>query len=160
MTDFLHKAGFFGINANFAADMTLLLSMLVALLFSVGFFLARKGMYDTHKWVQTSGAILNIVLVLWLMILPYRDFIVRDTGGPRESIFYSVTMLHAIIGFFAFVFGNFVVLRGHKLVPLKLRFENYVPYMRAAYALYLTTTFLGIWVYWTWFVTTAKPPIF
>lgn len=160
MNDLLHSAGFLGTNANFAADMTLVLSILVALLFSVGFYLARQGKYDTHKWVQTSGALLNIVLVLWLMILPYRDFIVRDRGGPREGIFYAVTMLHAVIGFFAFVFGNFVVLRGHKLMPRKLRFDNYVPYMRTAYGLYITTTLLGLWVYWTWFVTTAKPPIF
>jgi hypothetical protein len=160
MTDILHNPGFFGTNANFAADMTLLLSIVVAILFSIGFYLARKGKYDTHKWVQTSGAVLNIILVLWLMILPYRDFIVRDSGGPRESIFYTVTIVHALVGFVAFTFGNFVVLRGHKLVPKALRFNNYVPFMRTAYALYMTTTFLGIWVYATWFITVSKPPLF
>ena len=160
MNDLLHRPGFLGTNANFAADMTLLLSLLVALLFSFGFYLARRGRYDAHKWVQTSGAVLNIILVLWLMILPYRDFILRDSGGPREGIFYTVTTIHAIVGFFAFVFGNFVVLRGHSLVPQRLRFNNYVPYMRSAYALYIITTLLGVGVYWTWFVTTSKPPVF
>ncbi len=160
MNDILHRDGFFGTNANFAADMTLLLSLLVAVLFSFGFLLARRGKYETHKWVQTSGAVLNIILVLWLMILPYRDFILRDSGGPRENSFYMVTMLHAGIGFLAFVFGNFVVLRGHKLVPKILRFENYIPYMRTAFALYISTTLLGVWVYWTWFVTTSNTPTF
>lgn len=160
MTDLLHSDGFFGTAANFAADMTLLLSMIVALLFSIGFYLARKEKYGAHKWIQTSGAVLNIILVLWLMILPYRDFIVRDRGGPRESVFYSVTMLHAAVGFFAFIFGNFVVLRGHGLMPKKLKFNNYKPYMRTAYGLYITTTLLGIWVYVTWFITVNKPPVF
>ena len=160
MTEFLHRPGILGTNANFAADMTLLMSIAVAILFSIGFYLARRGRYDIHKWVQTSGAILNIILVLWLMLLPYRDFIIRDTGGPRESIFYAVTSLHAIVGFFAFSFGNFVVLRGHKLVPRQLRFNNYKPFMRSAYGLYIVTTVLGVWVYWTWFIVITKTPIF
>ncbi|MBI3160457.1 MAG: DUF420 domain-containing protein [Chloroflexi bacterium] len=160
MTDLLHSPGFLGTNANFAADMTLVMSILVALIFSVGYWLAKRGKYDTHKWVQTSGAILNIILVLWLMILPYRDFVVRDAGGPRPSVFYYATTIHATVGFFAFVFGNFVVLRGHKLVPQKLRFNKYKPYMRTAYTLYILTTLLGIWVYVTWFVTIGNPPVY
>jgi uncharacterized membrane protein YozB (DUF420 family) len=160
VTDFLHQPGFLGTNANFAADMTLTLSLLVITLFSVGFYLAIKGKYDTHKWVQTAGAVLNVILVLWLMILPYRDFIIRDNGGPREPIFYQVTMLHAGLGVLAFLLGNFVVLRGHKLVPKFMRFENYKPVMRTAYALYFLTTILGVWVYYTWFVVTSKPPVF
>lgn len=160
MTDLLHRPGFLGTNANFAADMTLTLSLLVVILFSIGFYLARKGRYDTHKWVQTGGALLNIILVLWLMLLPYRDFILRDSGGPREAIFYRVTSLHALVGLCAFLFGNFVVLRGHNLMPQKLRFNNYKPFMRTAYGLYLATTCLGLWTYFTWFVTTAKPPVY
>ena len=160
MTEFLHQPGFLGTNANFAADMTLVLSVLVATLFSVGFYLARKRRYDTHKWVQTSGAVLNVILVLWLMLLPYRDFVLRDSGGPREAVFYSVTSLHALVGLVAFVFGNFVVLRGHKLVPKQLRFKKYKPFMRTAYGLYMTTTALGLGVYYIWFVATAKPPVF
>lgn len=160
MVDLLHAPGFLGTNANFAADMTLVLSILVAVIFTVGYWLARKEKYEVHKWVQTAGAVLNIILVLWLMILPYRDFIVRDSGGPRESVFYYVTTIHATVGFFAFVFGNFVVLRGHKLVPQALRFNKYKPYMRTAYALYMLSTLLGVWVYVTWFVTIGNPPTF
>jgi len=160
MNDLLHAKGFFGTSANWAADMTLLLSLLVALLFSIGYYLARKGKYEIHKWVQTSGAIINIILVLWLMLLPYRDFIVRDSGGPRESIFYTVTIIHAVVGIFAFVLGNFVVLRGHNFVPKIFQFNNYKPFMRIAYGLYMVTTILGTWVYFVWFVVTANTPSF
>lgn len=161
MTDFLHQPGFLGTNANFAADFTLVLSILVAIIFTFGYYLARvRHNYDAHKWVQTVGAVVNIVLVVWLMLLPYRDFIVRDSGGPRETIFYYVTTAHAVVGFFAFFFGNFVVLRGHKLMPQKLRFNNYKPFMRTAYTLYMVTTALGVWTYYTWFVTVANTPAF
>lgn len=160
MTEFLHLPGFLGTNANMAADLTLSLSLLAMLLFSFGFYLAIKGHYDTHKWVQTAGALLNVILVLWMMLLPYRDFILRDQGGPREQLFYSITMLHAGVGLLAFVLGNFVVLRGHKLVPKALQFNNYKLFMRTAYTLYFITTVLGVTVYYTWFVLTANPPTF
>ena len=54
MTEFLHQPGFLGTNANFAADMTLVLSVLVATLFSVGFYLARKGRYDTQASAHSN----------------------------------------------------------------------------------------------------------
>ena len=179
MTDLLHAPGFLGTNANFAADMTLLLSILVALIFTYGAYLAKKAqsieakipkgepgreqaglLFTRHRWVQTSGALLNLILVFWLMLLPYRDFVIRDSGGPRESLFYIATTVHAVVGFFAFVFGKYVVLRGNNLMIPALRFNNYKPYMRLAYIGYMLTTMLGIWVYVTWFVTVANPPVF
>ncbi len=127
---------------------------------SLGYYFVIRKQYHLHKWFQTGGVLLNVVLVLWLMILPYRDFIVRDSGGPRESAFYVVTTIHAVIGALAFFFGIFVVLRGHNLVPQVLRFSHYKLFMRTAYGLYMVATALGVWTYWTWFVTTAKPPVF
>jgi hypothetical protein len=160
MIDILHQPGFLGTNANFAADATLLVSIIVALLLTLGFYLARKGKYDLHKWLQTIAAMLNLIMVLWLMVLPFRDFILRDSGGPRLSIFYSVTSVHALVGLAAVLFGNFVVLRGHKLVPKFLRFQNYKTPMRIAYGLYLLNTMVGLWVYITWFITIPNPPVF
>jgi hypothetical protein len=42
MTGILHQPGFLGTNANFAADLTLVLMLLIAVLFTVGFILARQ----------------------------------------------------------------------------------------------------------------------
>lgn len=160
MVEFLHQPGFLGTHANMAADMTLSLSLLIITLFSVGFYLAVKGKYEIHKWVQTTGAVLNVILVLWLMLLPYLHLIIRDEGGPRETIFYQATMLHAGVGLLAFVLGNFVVLRGHKLVPKFLQFKNYKLFMRTAYGLYLTTTILGVALYYIWYVVIENYPVF
>jgi len=160
MEGILHNPGFLGTNANFAADMTLVIMLLIAALFTVGFALARAEKYTAHRWVQTAGALLNLIMVLWLMVLPFRDFIVRDIGGPRPNIFYTVTTLHAVFGFSAVVFGLFVVLRGNNLMIKPLRFDNYKPYMRIAYALYMLTTLIGIWVYVTWFVTIPVAPAY
>lgn len=160
MDNLMHAPGFLGTNANFAADATLLIMLTTAIIFSIGFYLARKQSYGRHKWVQTLGAALNLIMVLWMMLLPFRDFIIRDKGGPREGFFYAVTAFHALVGLSATIFGLYVVLRGHKLMPKVLSFNNYKPYMRLAYALYLAATILGVAVYLIWFVFTSSTPTF
>lgn len=122
--------------------------------------MALRRRYEIHRWLQTIGAVLNIILVLWLMILPYRDFVAPGVPGRLEERFYWVTTLHAIVGFFAFTFGNFVVLRGNGLMIGALKFNNYKPFMRVAYLLYMATTLLGVWVYFTWFVNNPNPPLY
>jgi uncharacterized membrane protein YozB (DUF420 family) len=154
--ELFHTPGFFGTHANFFADVTLVAMLVTATLFSVGFYLAR----NSHKWTQTLGALINLILVLWMMILPYRDFIIQDQGGPRENFFYNVTMLHAFIGLSATIFGLYVVLRGYNIMPKFLRFHNYKPFMRAAYSLYLAATLLGVAVYLAWYVFTELPPTY
>lgn len=160
MVELLHRPGFLGTAGNFATDATLVLMLAVALLFSIGFALARMGKYEAHRWVQTSGAVLSSGLVLWLMILPYRDFILPGLPGRLAEPFYAVTTLHALVGAVAFPFGAFVVLRGHQLVPARLRFRNYKLYMRTAYGLYMAAIALGILVYIVWFVVNPDPPTF
>ena len=160
MTELLHSNGFLGTNANFAADMTLILMLAVAALFTVGLFLARAKNYKTHRWVQTTAAALNLLLVLWMMVLPFRDFVVLDQGGPRPSLFYVVTTLHATIGSFGVLFGVFVALRGNELMVKPLKFNNYKAFMRISYAAYMLATLVGIWVYVTWFVTIPNPPTY
>jgi uncharacterized membrane protein YozB (DUF420 family) len=160
MTELMHQPGFLGTNANWTADMTLIVMLSIAALFTIGFALARAEKYTIHRWVQTTGAVLNLIMVLWLMVLPFYGFVIRDSGGPRPGIFYAVTAVHAVIGLSAVLFGMFVVLRGNNLMIESLRFNNYKPIMRIAYALYMLATLVGVWVYVTWFVTIPNPPIF
>jgi hypothetical protein len=49
MDALLHQPGFFGTRANFAADMTLLISILVAMLFTYGVQLACQEKFQTHR---------------------------------------------------------------------------------------------------------------
>ena len=83
MNELLHRPGFLGTSANFAADMTLVLSLLVVLIFTAGFLAARREKYRLHGRIQTIGALLNLALVLWMMLLPYRDFVLREISPPR-----------------------------------------------------------------------------
>ena len=160
MIQFLHQPGFLGTHANRAADITLVIMLFVAGLFSLGVMLARRRHFLAHRWVQTSAVTLNLIMVLWMMVLPFRDFILRDKGGPRPLNFYTVASLHALVGVVGILFGVFVALRGNGLVPKALQFNNYKLFMRIAYGFYMGVTLLGLWVYLTWFVLVPNPPVY
>lgn len=160
MEDFIHQPGFLGSGANFATDVALVLMVLIAITFSIGFWLARRQRYEAHKWFQTAGGIVSLGLVVWLMVLPYRDFVVPGLRDRLAEPFFWLTSLHALIGAVALPFGLFVILRGHNLVPPALRFDNYKPFMRWAYGLFMVTILLGFGVYVVWFVTNPNPPTF
>lgn len=160
MEDLMHRPGFMGTGANLLTDVALVLMALVAVIFTVGFVLARKGKYEAHRWVQTGGGVLTMVLVLWLMVLPYRDFVLSGLPERLPEPFYWVTTLHAVVGAVALPFGMFVILRGHGLVPKALQFSDYRLFMRLAYGLFMLTILIGFAVYVVWFVTNPNPPSF
>ena len=161
MTELLHRPGFLGTSANWAADMTLVASAVVVLLLTIGVLLAVRGQYRAHRLFQTSAATLNAILVLWLMVLPFRDFVAPATnpaGLPLSAI--ATTRIHAAVGTIALVFGLFVTLRANNLMPRFLRFNNYKAYMRVAYLLYMLASLIGLFVYITWFVGNPSPPLY
>jgi uncharacterized membrane protein YozB (DUF420 family) len=157
MDAIFHRPGFLGTTANFAADMTLVAMLLIAALFTAGTALAKARRYDAHRGFQSTAAVLNAVFVLWMMILPLRDFVARDFMGARPAHFYWVALVHGLIGFFGLTFGLFVTARGNNLVPKPLRFRDYKSFMRVSYTLYMLATLIGLGVYLSWFVFNPVP---
>jgi uncharacterized membrane protein YozB (DUF420 family) len=147
MINFLNQPGFLGTHAPFISDLTLILILLTAILFTIGWQLARRKHFEAHRWVQTSSASLNAVVVLVVMI---RSFVVHILPGIPGKLLqgdYAVTTVHALVGATGLLLGIFVVMRANGLVPKALRFKKYKPFMRTAYALYMTATLLGVFVY-------------
>jgi uncharacterized membrane protein YozB (DUF420 family) len=147
MISFLNRPGFLGTHAPFLSDLTLILILLTAVLFTIGWQLARHKHFEAHRWVQTSSACLNAIVVLVVMI---RSFVIHILPGIPAKLLqgdYAVTTVHAIIGASGLLLGIFVVLRGNELVPKSLRFKKYKPFMRTAYALYMAATLMGVIVY-------------
>jgi uncharacterized membrane protein YozB (DUF420 family) len=147
MINFINGPGFLGTHAPFISDLTLILILITAILFTIGWQLARHKHFEAHRWVQTSSATLNAVVVLVVMI---RSFVLHILPGIPAKLLqgdYAVTTIHALVGATGLLLGIFVVLRGNGLVPQALRFKKYKPFMRTAYALYMTATLLGVIVY-------------
>lgn len=145
--DFYLFPGFLGTRATFGPDLALVLILISSALFTVGWRLAVHKHYDVHRWVQTSAAILNALVVLVVMVGSFWGFTLPEI--PRNFVRPSVwaTTVHALIGTLGFLLGSFVALRANKLVPQKLRFKNYKLFMRTSYTLYMLAAVVGAAVY-------------
>lgn len=147
MKSLIIPQGFLGTNAPFISDLTLILILITAISFTVGWQLARHKKFEAHRWVQTATACLNAVIVLSVMIKSFVVHILPGIPGKLAQGDYAVTTTHAIVGAIGLLLGIFVVLRANKLVPKALRFKNYKLFMRTAYTLYMLATLLGVIVY-------------
>lgn len=147
MIKFLGRPGFLGTRAAFYSDLTLVLILLTAIMFTIGWQLARHKHYTAHRWVQTVTASLNALVVLIVMVTSFVIHILPGIPAKLLEGSYGVTTVHAFVGLCGLLLGIFVVLRANKLVPQGLRFKKYKPFMRTSYALYMLATFIGVIVY-------------
>ena len=147
MKDFLTDPGFLGTKATLRSDLTLVLILVSAVLFTIGVVLAKRQRYQAHRWVQTSSAILNALVVVISMVTSYIIYILPGIPAKLGEGDYAVTSIHAIIGTIGLLFGVWVTLVGNKLMPKGLSFTNYKLYMRWAYGLYMLSTLGGVIVY-------------
>jgi uncharacterized membrane protein YozB (DUF420 family) len=152
MTGFLIGPGFLGTGATFRSDVTLILILVTAALFTFGWRLAVRKRYEPHRWMQTLAAILNTTVVLITMISSFLIHILPGIPQKLNTGDYAVTTVHALVGMVGLVVGVFVVLRANKLVPKALRFRNYKLFMRISYCLYMLATLLGVVVYFIVYV--------
>jgi uncharacterized membrane protein YozB (DUF420 family) len=147
MTGFLNSPGFLGTNATFHSDATLILIVVTAVLFTIGWQLAFRKRYKLHRWVQTSAVILNTVVVLVAMVSSFVIYILPGIPAKLNEGSYGVTTIHAFVGLIGVVLGVFIVLRMNNLVPKAIQFSNYKLFMRTSYLIYMVATLLGVVVY-------------
>ena len=147
MQALLTGTGFLGTRAPLHSDLSLILILFSAALFTIGCRLAVRKNYEAHRWIQTTAAIVNTVVVLLVMIASFIIYILPGIPGKLLEGTYGVTTVHAFIGMLGMLLGMFVVLRANGLVPHRLRFQNYKLFMRTAYALYMLATLIGVIVY-------------
>jgi len=143
----LTGAGFLGTHAPFHSDLSLILILISAILFTIGWRLAVGKRFGAHRWIQTTAVIVNTIAVLAVMIPAFILYILPGIPGKLLEGSYGVTTIHAIIGAIGLILGIFVVLRANGLVPQRLRFRNYKLFMRTSYILYMLATVMGVIVY-------------
>ena len=130
-----------------AAVVSLAVVLVATVLLTVGWRLAVRGRYEAHRWVQTVAACLNAALVLGWMIRSFVDNVWPQLPARLGQTPYAVATSHAVAGAIGVAFGSFVALRANELVPARLAFRDYKPFMRASYALYLLATLTGVVLY-------------
>jgi uncharacterized membrane protein YozB (DUF420 family) len=147
MFSYLEAHGFLGTKAGLGADLTLVLSIVAAVLFTIGVVLAKRGKLEAHGRMQTAAVCLNAILVLLWMVRSLVVYILPEIPAKLGERSYAVTTVHAVAGLIGVLLGVFIVLRANDLVPLKLRFTDYKPWMRISYVLYMLATLGGVVAY-------------
>jgi plastocyanin/uncharacterized membrane protein YozB (DUF420 family) len=122
----------------------------------VGMVLARRGKYSAHKYCQTSVMLLNLVMIFLIMAPSFHKQVQPQLPGGLKEPYYLVPYVHAILGTIAEVLGLYIVLvAATKLVPRKLRFKRYKPWMRTELALWWIVVLLGVTIYCIWYIGTS-----
>jgi uncharacterized membrane protein YozB (DUF420 family) len=147
VSDLLQQTQLLGLTTPLGANVSLVVMLIAAMLFTIGWRLAVRKQYDAHRWVQTVAVCLNAALVLAWMVRYFVLYVAPEIPARLSEASYAIPTVHAVVGAIGLVLGVFVALRGNELVPKSLRFTDYKAFMRTSYAVYMLATILGVLVY-------------
>jgi uncharacterized membrane protein YozB (DUF420 family) len=138
------------------SQITLLIYVLVLLpLMLLGFYFARRKMFNQHKLTMTTIFIANWVLIAWVMSPSYREA-VSVPNADFSSIFLILPTIHMILGVIAQLTATYLVILMwtertplEKLVPFRIK--NIKTPMRITLSIWIITILLGLGIYSTWY---------
>lgn len=149
--------GFLGTGATFRADLNLVVQVAMGFALLFGMALARRGNYRAHKYCQSSVMILNLLMIFLIMAPSFHKQVQPQVPGGLKEAYYLVPYIHATLGTIAEVLGLYIVLvAATKLLPKKLRFRRYKPWMRTELALWWLVIVIGLSTYYIWYIAASK----
>lgn len=149
--------GFLGMGATFSADLNLVVQVAMGVALLMGAVLAREKRFVAHQYCQSSVMVLNLVMIGLVMAPSFqRQVSPQGVGGLREG-YSAVAMTHAVLGTTAELLGIYIVLvASTNLVPKRVRFKRYKPWMKTALILWWVVVLFGVGAYVVWYA--APPP--
>jgi Plastocyanin len=149
--------GFLGTGATFRADLNLVVQLLMGLALVVGMLLARRKQFRAHKYCQTSVMLLNLLMIFLIMRPSFHKQVEPQLPDGLNEAYYLLPFVHATLGTIAEALGIYIVLvAATKIVPKKLRFKRYKPWMRTELALWWAVVVIGICTYYVWYIAPAS----
>ena len=122
----------------------------VTLLIGAGF--ARRKRYRVHAVMQTTVLLLNLVMIATVMWPSTVQQVMPAFPGVFGRWYFAAPAVHGVLGILAEGLGIFIALvAGTKLVPEKLRFQNWKLWMRVALILWWVTLLSGVGTYFVWY---------
>lgn len=145
--------GFLGNGATLRADINLVVQLAMGVALLIGMWLARRKKFRAHKYCQSSVMILNLVMIFLIMAPSFHRQVEPQIPEKIGESFYGVAFAHAALGTIAELLGIYIVLvAATKLLPDRLRFKRFKPWMRTELALWWVVILLGIGTYYFWYV--------
>lgn len=149
--------GFLGTAASFRADLTLVVEIGMGAALLVGTVLARQRRYRAHAWCQSAVVLLNLVAIMLFMAPSFsRQVAPKITAGLGHS-YRALALVHAGLGSVAELLGIYILMvAGTDILPKRLRFARYKPWMRMALVLWWLVLLLGLGTYVRWYIGPAR----
>jgi uncharacterized membrane protein YozB (DUF420 family) len=144
--------GFLGTWANFAADLNLVIQIVMGLALIFGAFLARAKRYAAHGVCQATVLVLNLVMIALVMWPAFRMQVLPLLPAHFGKRRYAIATAHGILGAAAELLGIYILLvAGTDILPQAWRFQRWKLWMRIELALWWVVLFTGSWTYQIWY---------
>ena len=145
--------GFLKTAASFTSDLTLVVEIGMGLALTAGMVLARRGYYRAHARCQSAVVLMNLVEIVLTMAPSFRRSFTPPIPTGLLNSYYVLAAVHAGLGTIAELLGLYIfVVAGTNILPKRLRFTRYKPWMRTALALWWLVLLLGVATYLRWYV--------
>ncbi len=157
MSSFFPTRGFLGTGATFAADINLVVQLIMGATLIAGLVLAKQKRYQAHGICQTTVLVLNLLMIGLVMWPSFREQVKPSLHKVVHHWYYAVAAGHAVLGITAELLGLYIVIvAGTNVLPFWLRFKNWKRWMRTELALWFIVLGSGVGTYYVWYMAPVR----
>jgi len=150
---FLFNEGFLGAGATFAADLNLVVQLVMGTTLIAGAYLAKQKRYKAHGVCQTTVLLLNLLMIGLVMWPSFQHQVKPALSKVVHKWYYEVAIIHAVLGITAELLGLYIVIvAGTNVLPRWLRFKQWKWWMRTELALWMIVLLSGVGTYYAWYM--------
>ena len=145
--------GFLGTGATFAADINLVVQLIMGATLITGLVLAKQKRYRAHGICQTTVLLLNLLMIGLVMWPSFQQQVKPALSKVLHKWYYEAATIHAVFGITAELLGLYIVLvAGTDVLPQRLRFKHWKVWMRTELILWAIVLLSGVGTYCAWYV--------
>ena len=145
--------GFLGTGATFAADLNLIVQLVMGVALIAGARLAKQKRYRAHGICQTMVLLLNLLMIGLVMWPSFQQQVKPALSKVLHKWYYEAAAIHAVLGITAELLGLYIVIvAGTNILPQCLRFKHWKRWMRTELALWMIVLLSGVGTYCAWYV--------
>ena len=145
--------GFLGTGATFAADLNLVVQVIMGAALIVGSVLAKRKRFAAHGVCQTTVLLLNLGMIGLVMWPSFQQQVRPALPKGLHRWYYAAATIHALLGVTAELLGLYIVIvAGTSVLPQSLRFKNWKGWMRAELMLWSIVVLSGVGTYYAWYI--------
>jgi uncharacterized membrane protein YozB (DUF420 family) len=144
------SSGFLGTRASWAADLNLIVQVVLMLVLVAGILRAKKGNFSTHHTWMTAVVLVNGALIVAIMNPAF--FRVLPSALSDASVQPKMILPHFVIGILAELMGLYAAVTGRMDLPEALRVKGQKQFMRVLAVLWILALVGGIVMYGVWYL--------